>query len=518
MHLDTFLYQLHFDTEKAMSSGHSVNWDDKPLPYKLYRNVSSIPLCTEVPFNIDCLDDTRPTLRTISHLLWYTFGLTQFSEQNFLEYTAEPLYSYRRFVPSGGALYPNEVYIYLKMDDVSHGVYHYDVAHHRLILIREGNIDSYLNQALGNRCEIEKACCTVFVSTMFWKNFFKYKNFSYRLQGLDAGALIGQLLEVTKRYRYETTVYFQFLDEAVNHLLGLSTNEESVYAVIPLSVDSTMEWCKKADDKITATELCQELPRITHNYYIRSRHIETYPFVQKANEACMLEQFSPIQQMKQQNKEIRTSNNIPLPNVTRMTYDFVSSCRKRYSPEMDFILKKMNVYEIASLFHEAMTSYKYRNDIDDLIESPSPRISIYSSFYLVEGVLNGAYYYDVKKHVLQGIRHGDQRSVLQSAMTLDNVNLQQTPVCIHLVGDREYMKHSLGYRGYRIQQMEAGMLLQRLLLAGGGLNIGGHPLLGYNSVQCDQLYEIDKLNETTLIQLPMGAHYQRSWLKAGLHH
>ena len=83
---------------------------------------------------------------------------------------------------------------------------------------------------------------------MFWKNFFKYNNFSYRLQGLDAGVLIGQLLEVAKRFGFETGVYFQFLDRAVNHFLGLSEKEESVYAVIPLSVEPTI-WSANRNEK-----------------------------------------------------------------------------------------------------------------------------------------------------------------------------------------------------------------------------------------------------------------------------
>ena len=43
--------------------------------------------------------------------------------------------SLRRFVPSGGALYPNELYVYVKLDDIPNGIYHYDVAHHRLIIV-----------------------------------------------------------------------------------------------------------------------------------------------------------------------------------------------------------------------------------------------------------------------------------------------------------------------------------------------------------------------------------------------
>ena len=38
--------------------------------------------------------------------------------------------------------------------------------------------------------------------------------------------------------------------------------------------------------------------------------------------------------------------------------------------------------------------------------------------------------------------------------------------------------------------MEAGMLVQRLLLAASALGIGGHPLLGFDSNLADELYKL----------------------------
>src|SRR5690348_8854231 len=127
-----------------------------------------------------------------------------------MEQAMDLMQSYRRFVPSGGALYPNELYVYLKLQDLPAGVYHYDVAHHRLVLLRGGGFDSYLARALGNRCDLPACFGAVIISTMFWKNFYKYNNFAYRLQGLDAGVLIGQLLEAAKRFGFTSGVYFQF--------------------------------------------------------------------------------------------------------------------------------------------------------------------------------------------------------------------------------------------------------------------------------------------------------------------
>lgn len=126
---------------------HEVDWEDAPLPYKLYRNVPVIPLSSEIPISLPN-SSTTPTLDEIGPYLLYSFGITQLCQLN------SERNLFRRSIPSGGALYPNELYIYLKLDHYPDGIYHYDSAYHRLILLREGNFDSYLTDALGNRCNI----------------------------------------------------------------------------------------------------------------------------------------------------------------------------------------------------------------------------------------------------------------------------------------------------------------------------------------------------------------------------
>ena len=176
MNLEAFLHNLHFDIDKVSPPNWEVDWDDAPLTYKLYRGLPVIPLSLEVPLTLKRMEATvKPDLSRIGHFLWYVFGLTQFSESvmnlDFSDQAMDLMQSKRRFVPSGGALYPNELYVYLKIENLPAGVYHYDVAHHRLVLLREGNFDSYISRALGNRCDISDCFGTVFVSTMFWKNF-----------------------------------------------------------------------------------------------------------------------------------------------------------------------------------------------------------------------------------------------------------------------------------------------------------------------------------------------------------
>ncbi len=149
-------------------------------------------------------------------------------------------------------------------------------------------------------------------------------------------------------------------------------------------------------------------------------------------------------------------------------------------------------------------SFTYQNDLDDTQGHVENRVSLFGHFYNVEGIPDGAYSYDNGTHALRRITKGDYREFLQSGLTMPNVNLYQVPLCMHVVGDKDHLKEILGYRGYRIQQMEAGIIVQRLLLVSCALGMGGHRLLGFDSKQCDELYRIDLKGKTSLIQIPVG--------------
>lgn len=516
MSLNQFLYDLHFDIDQVQPPDWIVDWDHAPLPYKIYMDLPTFPLSLEVPLTlIERRKAVEPTLQDLGHFLWYGYGITQYSqsfEPNFPQ-------QIRRHVPSGGALYPNELYLYLRMDELPTGIYHYDVAHHRLVLLREGNFDDYLAQALGYRCELTACFGVVLVSVLFWKNFFKYHYFSYRLQGLDTGVLIGQLLEVSKRFGFEAGVYFQFLDRAIHHLLGLTGHEESVYALLPLSVNPNMIWFsnKDRDQERTADPLCQELPVLHHEHNFKSSKMHAFPMLTKANEAAQLETTAAFQVLTNIKPCETKAQKVPLPPVDRLSYDLAEVCRNRYSPGMDFVMQPVSLKQMAILLNDSIASFFYRNDLDEDVQNRKARVSLAGCLVNVEGIQDGAYAYDADTHALQMIRFGDYRHQLQQGMAFHNVNLFQVPMCFHVIGEQHHLQETFGYRGYRIQQMEAGMLVQRLLLTAAALEMGGHPLLGYDGNSCDELYQLKKEEKTSLIQIPIGFYRLGSRWAGSLH-
>ncbi|GIN22779.1 MAG TPA: SagB/ThcOx family dehydrogenase [Bacillus bacterium] len=519
MELETFLHQLHFDTEKVSPPDWQVDWEDAPLPYKLYRGLPEVPLTADVPLRLERREEhLKPVIEELGHFLWYVYGLTQYSQLPFYEGKAQ---SIRRFVPSGGGLYPNELYVYIKLEEAPEGIYHYDVAHHRLILVREGNYDFYLSKSMENGNHFSDCFCTVFISTVFWKNFYKYHNFSYRLQGLDAGVLIGQSLEVANRMGFSSRVCYQFLDQAINHLLGLSAQDESVYAVIQLSMNESngcVDNNYHSEKIASASELCREVPLLQHVTYNRSKKVIDYPILRKMNEASMVETTKSFVKTRKSNSREQSlgTGMILLPFTESFSYDLASVCRKRHSPDIDFMIGKVSQTQLSALLKETF-SFSYQNDLDETDGNIETRVSLYGSFYNVEGVPDGAYSYDNSTHTLRKINQGDHREFLQNGLTIPNVNLYQVPLCLHVVGERDHLREEWGYRGYRIQQMEAGILVQRLLLMSCALGMGGHPLLGFDANQCDELYRIDSRGKTCLIQIPVGPYRPRAWLKGSLH-
>ncbi|MET3728262.1 SagB-type dehydrogenase family enzyme [Fictibacillus halophilus] len=516
MNLDEFLYKLHYETDQITPPDWEVNWEDAPLPYKLYEGLPVIQLDSALPVSLS--QANKPTLADLSHFLSYSYRITQISQTFPTNDASKSWTTYRRFVPSGGALYPNELYLYVRLEDFPTGIYHYDAAHHRLVCLRKGNFDSYLKRALGERCDITSCFAAVFISTFFWKNFFKYNNFSYRLQSLDAGFLIGQMLEVGKRKGFETGVYYHFLDSAINHLLGLDECEESVYAVMPLSLAHNMKWFNPiTDDMITSEQISNELKPLRHKHYVRSKEIRPYPMLINLNSACKLQSFSSIKVFSEDFKNEADGPVLKLPSSEPLSYPFHSACAKRYSPGLDFVLKPLTINTLASLLKETVETSSYRNDLAQGMESLTSRIAMRFTTNSVDGLQNGMYELDRYSFQLKQLKLGDFRTALQDGLLSDFVNMPQIPLSFNISGRNDHYRKMFGYRGHRIQHMEVGILSHKLLIVASALNMNGHPILGFDVPWYNEIFNLQQSGRTSLLQIPIGYYRTHPRLQGRLH-
>jgi SagB-type dehydrogenase family enzyme len=127
-------------------------------------------------------DGASLSLDEVSTLLWATYGVTGRSRLGALDWLDRPL-------PSGGGLYPLEVYALAgRVRDLEAGVYHYVPAVHGLELVRGGRMPpGFLTYLFMGQPYPARAPLTVVITSVVERSLAKYGDRGLRYVLLEAG-------------------------------------------------------------------------------------------------------------------------------------------------------------------------------------------------------------------------------------------------------------------------------------------------------------------------------------------
>jgi SagB-type dehydrogenase family enzyme len=155
-------------------------------------------------------------LATVLHA---AYGVTGSADQ-------QPL----RTVPSGGALYPLELYVLVtRVEDIEPGLYHFDPLRHALEAKHIGTTPLEALVAASVYPEITSGCAaTVLATAMFWRARFKYGLRGFRFTLLEAGHVAQNVLLMCRALGLAAVPLGGFYDRAVDELLGADGVNESV--------------------------------------------------------------------------------------------------------------------------------------------------------------------------------------------------------------------------------------------------------------------------------------------------
>jgi SagB-type dehydrogenase family enzyme len=174
-------------------------------------------------------DVTRPiTIEQVSKLLHFSSGITGQKE------IGSGITHNMRAAPSGGGLYPLEVYpCLLNIEGANRGIYHYNVKEHSLELLKEAEAGSEPAQPpFGIHTPLENPAAIFVLTAVFRRTTFKYSDRGYRLILIEAGHIVENFWLVATAMKLGAVALFSFLDDEVNTVLGLDgVNEAVVYAV-----------------------------------------------------------------------------------------------------------------------------------------------------------------------------------------------------------------------------------------------------------------------------------------------
>ncbi len=234
--------------DSVHTSQHYLDWDNRPLPLKIYATLAPISLPREAaPLSLSALaaisvagaapsgaaavSNQAPDLDSLARLFFLSNGVHRvrtFGDAAFRFRTAS----------CTGALYHIELYVVCgDLPGLAAGVYHYGAHDHALRRLREGDYRELIVGATAAEPAVAQAPAVVICTDTFWRNAWKYQAREYRHAFWDNGVILANLLAATAALDLPARVACGFVDEEVNQLLSLDTAKEVAVSLVALGWD-----------------------------------------------------------------------------------------------------------------------------------------------------------------------------------------------------------------------------------------------------------------------------------------
>lgn len=140
-----------------------------------------------------------------------------------------------RSAPSGGALYPIELYLYAhRVDSLEQGLYHFQVSDSSLELIKSGIFNTSLHNFANNQNSVGKSPATIILTARFERSTQKYADRGYRYTYMEAGSICQNIYLACTALDMGTVSVGAFDDDELNNFLGINGTQEAALLIMPI--------------------------------------------------------------------------------------------------------------------------------------------------------------------------------------------------------------------------------------------------------------------------------------------
>ena len=168
--------------------------------------------------------DKEMSLETLSQLLFAAYGVT--THKWGIDLHA---------APSAGALYPFEIYIYVrKVKGLRRGIYRYVPHDHELIPIFYGDFDREVIRACLGQDYAAGGNVTFILVAVFSRTTRKYGERGYRYIYMEAGHISQNIYLEATSLGLGTVAIGAFYDDLMNQIVGVDGSTASVIYVQPV--------------------------------------------------------------------------------------------------------------------------------------------------------------------------------------------------------------------------------------------------------------------------------------------
>lgn len=215
-----------------------------------YNPGKHYPLSTKVQLCSPALNDELSNLlfyrrSQIAKHLHYSLSKTEISNLFWAGYGLN--YKKTRTAPSGGALYPCELYgVVINSDEIPKGLYHYSVEDNSLeMMSQDKKVFEYTNYLMGLK-NFKYPAMILFITAIFDRNSFKYDDRAYRYTLLEAGGIAQNISLMATKYKLVACQLGGTDDFACENLLQIDGIKESI--INALIVEKEGKWFSNRED------------------------------------------------------------------------------------------------------------------------------------------------------------------------------------------------------------------------------------------------------------------------------
>ncbi len=472
------------------SSPHYLDWDIKPLPYKIYPGAASVALPRDLSLSptpaLAALSSYVPAdfsapieTSALTRILFCADGLTRHKRLGADDY-------HFRAAPSAGALYPIEVYVAAgNVEGLETGLYHFSPADLRMAGLRRGDWRSYIANAAAKRPSILRARAVIALSAIYWRSEWKYRARAYRYCYWDAGTLLANLLAAAAAEEISAEVITAFEDPALEALLGTDGEREGMIALIALG---------RTDEPAPPSPEVE--PLALETIPLSSNEV-AYPDLVKIHRESRLLTADEVATVS----AAKLDSAPPPSNANALRLETVTSEDSRGLGET--ILRRGSSRAFAQ---DAISAEELATIMAASSEHPQADFPALTDTYLIvnaaEGLEPGACYYNRQSRAFELLKAGNFRGEAGYLCLEQPLGMDCSALVVYMA-DLERALNALGNRGYGDAHLEAGILGGRAYLAAYSLGRGATGLTFYDD-DTTKFFEPHAKGKSPLLMVALG--------------
>lgn len=498
--------------QSIRNSGHYLDWEIQPLPFKIYPKLEPIALPQHLSSSgaaalsaiaevqIQARGETRPTMQLLAELLYLSAGVTR-----------------RRSYPGGemlfraaactGALYHIDLYLVCEdLEEIEAGVYHFSPHDFALRRLRRGNFRAVLAAASGEEPSIVAAPAVLISASTYWRNAWKYQARAYRHCYWDNGTILANLLAAAATRHLPAKLVMGFVDGTVSKLLSLDGEREAPLSLIALGSVPTQPAAPAPAIEPLAFETVP----------LSKEEVE-YPAMKGMHEASSLENEEEARvwregvETKSGKRKTKSEDDkklFPLRplNNAEMPRDTIEEVIVRRGSTRQFARESITFAQLSTLLDRAT-----RGVAADFLDSPRARLNdVYLIVHAVDELPPGAYVYRREQQALALLKEGDFRRDA-GYLGLGQEIPADCSVNVYFLADLGDALERFGNRGYRAAQLEASVMGGKLYLAAYAQHLGASGLTFFDD-DVTEFFSPDGAGKSVMFLVAVGKSAKKKGL------